>query len=198
MSLEIEAKMRLTDRVALERQLEKLGAERGPSILEQNTYFDNGEQQLKCTDQGLRIRVELHDGEACTTTITHKGPRAHGQLKSRTETEVSVSDARAAAELLAALGFLPLLSFEKRRHRWMLNGCHIDLDTLPYLGDFIEIEGPSEDAVLNVRRSLGMEEAPLIRASYIAMLVSYLRENRLRVNDVRLEANATIGADEKA
>ncbi|MFW6059710.1 MAG: class IV adenylate cyclase [Phycisphaeraceae bacterium] len=187
MSLEIEAKMRVTDRGAIERRLEELGAQHGPSILEQNTYFDSDDHQLKSTDQGLRIRVEVHDGEAQTATITHKGPRAHGKLKSRTETEVTVSDARAAAELLAALGFLPQLTFEKRRQRWTLDGCHVEMDTLPHLGEFIEIEGPSEEAVLEVRRRLDLAEAPLIRASYIAMLVSHLRENQLRTNNVRLE-----------
>ncbi len=190
MSLEIEAKMRLTDRAAIEQQLEQLGAERGPTILEQNTYFDTDRHELKSTDQGLRIRVEQHDGKPFRATMTHKGPRAHGQLKSRTETEVGVDNARAAAEMLAALGFFPLLSFEKRRQRWKLDGCNVEMDTLPYLGEFIEIEGPSDDAVLSVRERLGMSETPLIRASYVAMLVSYLRENHLHTNAVRLEDDA--------
>lgn len=187
MSLEIEAKMRLTDRAAVVSELETLGAERGTVIVEQNTYFDTDNHELKSTDQGLRIRVERVEGESPKATITHKGPRAHGQLKSRTETEVAVDDARAAAELLAALGYLPLLTFEKRRERWWLAGCHIDLDTLPHLGEFVEIEGPSEEAVIHVREQLGLAEAPMIRASYLAMLLSYQRENHLRTSTLRIE-----------
>ena len=186
MSLEIEAKMRLTDRADVERRLEEAGAERGPRIVEHNTYFDTDDHRLKSSDQGLRIRVEHRDDDPQRSTLTHKGPRAHGRLKSRTETEVDVDDARAAAELLTALGYSPQLTFEKCRQRWFLDDCTIDLDTLPCIGEFIEIEGPSDDAVMQVRRRLGLADAPMIRASYIAMLISYQREHHLREKTLKI------------
>ena len=196
MPIEIEAKMRLPDWSGIEDRLREVGAVEGIRVFEINTFFDTRENALKISDQGLRIRVEQAQGRDDLVTITHKGPRAHGKLKSRTETEVGVTDGRAAAELLAALGYLPVLSFEKRRAKWKLDGCSVELDELPHLGFYCEIEGPDDDSVLSVREKLGLADAPLIRASYIAMLLSYVRENHLRANMIRFEESESSAAPE--
>ena len=112
---------------------------------------------------------------------------AHGKIKSRMETEVDVSDAQAATQLLIALGFTPTLSFQKKRVRWELEDCLVELDTLPHLGHFVEIEGGSEAAIMAVREKLGLSDQPLIRTSYIAMLATYLTENHLRVDKVTFD-----------
>ncbi|NBC10575.1 MAG: class IV adenylate cyclase [Planctomycetes bacterium] len=183
-TFEIEAKMRVTDRAAMERLLEERGAAAVARLTETNTFFDTAEGRLKSTDQGLRVRVEQDLDNGRRAIITHKGPRAHGKLKSRSETEVVVDDPRKAAELLDALGFRPGLSFEKRRSRWKLEGCTIELDEVPYLGHFIEIEGPSDEAVLAVRDALGLADTPLIKSSYIAMLWTYLREHHISATHI--------------
>lgn len=189
MAVEIEAKMQLADIADLEEKLAEVGAKRGPALFEVNTFFDTPAGSLKTADQGLRIRQERDEatGEQ-HITITHKGPRAHGKLKQRTETELGVDDARVAASLLTALGFVRVLSFEKRRRRWELDGCRVEIDTLPYLGDFVEIEGPSDEVILAVREKLGLQHLPMIRASYIAMLQTHLAEKRMKVEHVGLEA----------
>jgi len=189
-SVEIEAKMKVSDIAALEASLEAAGAKRVATLLETNTYFDTPAGSLKMSDQGLRIRVERNaESGRDTVTITHKGPRAQGKIKSRTETELIVADARIAAEMLAALGYVQVLSFDKRRRRWDLDGCHVDIDSLPYIGDFVEIEGPNEATVLRVRTALQLGHSPLIRASYISMLMTHLAENHIRSEHVKLEAN---------
>lgn len=187
-AIEIEAKMRIADPAELETRLAACGATRGPVLTEANTFFDTSSGTLKAGDQGLRIRVERseHDQQE-TTTITHKGPRAHGRLKSRSETEARVENARDAAELLSALGFYPTLGFEKKRRRWTLDGCHVDIDSLPHIGHFVEIEGPSDKAVLSVRERLGLANAPLIQASYIAILADYLAAHRIRTDFIGFE-----------
>ncbi len=178
MMLETEAKMRLTDPDALVAKLQELDATLARRLLESNTYFDAPDGQLKSTDQGLRVRVEVdQDTQKHSAVITHKGPRVQGKLKSRSETEVGVSDPAAAAEVLQVLGYQPVLTFEKRRTRYLLDGCRVEIDTLPHLGTFVEIEGSTEEGVLAVRERLGLEDVPLIRASYIAMLLTHLRES---------------------
>lgn len=186
MSIEIEGKMRLADREATTGKLRELGASGGDEIFETNTFFDTGQGALKSSDQGLRIRVERLGDDRRQVTITHKGPRAHGQLKSRNETELGVDSAQDAAQLLTQLGYQPVLTFEKRRQRFVLDGCHVELDHLPYIGDFIEIEGPSDEAVMSVRERLGLSDQPLVKTSYIAMLSTYLREHQLSETIVRL------------
>lgn len=190
MNIEIEAKMRLSDREQVERKLAALGATLEAELLETNVYFDTDKRALKSSDQGLRIRTERMADGSQRTTITHKGPRAHGRLKSRSETEVQVHDAADAAELLRALGYSPVLSFEKRRQRWRLDACHVELDTLPHLGQFIEIEGASDEAVLAVREKLGLDKTPLVRASYIAMLTSHIHEHQLNTHTIRFNGDA--------
>ena len=196
MAIEIEAKMRLHDQAGVIAQLESLGAAKLDELSETNSYFDTAEGELKSTDQGLRTRVEVTGAgtadERVVTKITHKGPRAMGQLKSRFETEVVVDNARDAALLLGALGFHHVLSFEKRRVRYDLDGCRVELDELPILGRFIEIEGPSDDAVNAVRQKLGLGDEPIIRSSYIAMLRTHLQESHSTEAMIRFEDAASV------
>jgi adenylate cyclase class 2 len=188
-NIEIEAKMPLRDPEALEARLQSLGARRGRTLRESNTFFDTREGSLKFVDQGLRLRVERDsDGSPDRISLTHKGPRAHGQLKSRWETEVGVSDPRGAAELLSALGYLPVFSFEKRRQMWHMDGCHIAVDELPYLGLFVEIEGPSDEVVLRLRERLGLGLCPLLHASYISMLATHMAQHQIGGQEALFEA----------
>lgn len=196
MAVEIEAKMRLHDEPALISRLEELGAVKAAELSETNSYFDTPEGRLKSTDQGLRTRVEVTKAgtpdERVATTITHKGPRAMGAFKSRLETELSVGNAKQAALLLSALGFQHVLSFEKRRLRYTLDGCNVELDELPIIGQFVEIEGPSDQAVIAVREKLGMADEPIIRSSYIAMLRTHLQETHSDQTMVRFMDDASV------
>ena len=196
MAVEIEAKMRLHHPDALINQLESLGATLTHQLSETNSYFDTAEGTLKSTDQGLRTRVEVANAgtpdESITTTITHKGPRTMGQLKSRVESELDVDNARDAALLLGALGYQHVLSFEKRRIRYKLDGCHVELDELPIIGRFVEIEGESEDAVIAVREKLGLADEPIIRSSYIAMLKTHLQETHGSETMIKFEDAASV------
>ncbi len=189
---EIEAKMKLSDAAELERRLAALGARHRMTVKETNTYFDTPERSLRTSDQGLRIRSEVQmDGPYRSTIITHKGPRTASQVKTRPETELAVEGADQAAQLLIALGFAPVLTFEKLRHRWDFRGCHVDIDTLPGLGDFVEIEGPSEGDVLESRRQLSLDGLPLITDSYISMLMAYRAARGLSTDRFTLDTART-------
>jgi adenylate cyclase class 2 len=171
MAVEIEAKMKVENHSAVRERLRAAGATRVTRTLETNTFFDAPDGSLRTNDRGLRLRRN-HDLEhgRDSVVITYKGPRQPGQFKSREEIETTVGDGDIAAELLAALGFAQTLSFEKRRESWQLGGCHVELDELPYLGSFVEIEGPDESTVMNVRRDLGLSDHRALKESYIAML----------------------------
>jgi len=186
--VEIEVKMSLPDRSAFEALLERLGGKRVKDMLEVNTFFDRPDGSLKASDEGLRVRMERSfNGNGIEASITHKGPRDRGVVKSRSETELKVADAKTAAELLTALGYVAVVSFEKRRRRWSLDGCIVEVDTIPYLGDFVEIEGPSEKSVLALRKKLECDNLHTITASYISMLTTYLEENAIRANHIGFE-----------
>ncbi len=196
MAVEIEAKMRLHNPDALIARLEELGAKLKDKLSETNSYFDTALGTLKSTDQGLRTRVEVANAggpdQTITTTLTHKGPRTMGQLKSRLETELDVDNARDAAMLLGALGYHHVLSFEKRRIRYELDGCNVELDELPVIGRFIEIEGSSEEAVIAVRAKLGLADEPIIRSSYIAMLKTHQQESQSSESMIKFEDASSV------
>ncbi|MBV8781712.1 MAG: class IV adenylate cyclase [Phycisphaerae bacterium] len=181
MPVEIEAKMRVKDLAAVRDKLKSVGAKQKSQVVETNTFFDREDRSLLAADQGLRLRVNRPaNGGDATYIITFKGPRLHGILKSRDETELKVENDRDAIALLHCLGFHRVRSFEKRRESWSLMGCSIELDELPYLGAFVEIEGPNDEEVLKVRTHLDLSNEPIVRASYIALLTTYLQEKGLQ------------------
>ncbi len=187
MPLEIELKMRVPDFDALQRKLESLGAVRIVRLAEMNVFLDTPDLSLRRADRGLRVRVE-HDRDTQqlrSIIITHKGPRLPGSVKSRTETEMHATSDQEAIALLQALGYHPTLRFEKHRDRWLLDGCHVELDTLPMLGRFVEIEGPGEAAILQLRHKLGLDHLPAEPAGYAAMLGRLLETQGSTSRDVR-------------
>ena len=185
MSLEIEAKMKVESFDAVRDRLRDAGAEPRGTVTETNTFFDTPDRSLLAEDRGLRLRRRVGEDGAEAFIVTHKGPRTHGRLKNREEVELTVDSGPDAVALIEALGFDRVLSFEKRRTSFALDGCSVELDELPHLGTYVEIEGPGEDAVLAVRDKLGLGDAPLIKASYIALLSSHLHEAGEATTDVR-------------
>jgi adenylate cyclase, class 2 len=189
MPVEIEAKIKVDDLAATRDKLRDAGAKRIGKVLEMNTFFDKEDRSLLASDEGLRLRRAQDDQTGNTViVVTHKGPRQRGMLKSRQEVELSVNAWDSAIELFEKLGFGVVLSFEKRRETWELDGCKVELDELPYLGTFIEIEGPGEVAILRVRSALGLAERGLVKASYAALLGDYLQERGLATKIARFEA----------
>jgi len=178
MAVEIEAKMKVADLEAVRTRLGEHGAERVGAHLEVNEFFDTEDRTLLTADKGLRLRRSRDDqtGEE-KFVITFKGPRQHGPLKSREEEEVEVASFEDARRLLHALGYVTILTFEKRRQSWKLGDCKIELDELPLLGTFVEIEGPREQDVLRVRELLRLTDRPLIKTGYAALLSTHLQEH---------------------
>jgi adenylate cyclase class 2 len=175
MPLEIEVKIKLSDHAAVRERLRELGAKLVGNVLETNTFFDTPTRSLLKEDRGLRLRTNknLASGQS-THIITYKGPRAPGAVKKREEIEVSVGNPSEAMSLFEALGYSVTLSFEKRRETWQLDDCTIELDDLPRLGTYLEIEGPSEDSVLALRSKVNLDGLPTITEPYVALLEAEL------------------------
>jgi len=178
MAVEIEAKMQLQDPREMALRLRASGAVAMGEFLEINSFYDTKDCQMLARDEGLRLRIlkNLKSGQE-TYVLTHKGPNLPGTLKMREETELAVDNARAAEKLLEHLGFVRWLRFEKRRDSWEFEGCKIELDRLPVLGSFIEIEGPTEAAVMAAREKLGLTSWPLVKKGYAKMVGKYLEEH---------------------
>jgi adenylate cyclase class 2 len=188
MPVEIEAKMSVENLSATRARLQQLGAKRIGAFLETNTFFDTEDRSLLAADKGLRLRLNRNaeTGEE-DHIITYKGPRQPGALKSREEVELCVEGSAETEKLFEVLGFGKTISFEKRRESWLLDNCKVELDELPWLGTFVEVEGPDDASVLRVRQSLNLADRTMIKFGYVAMIAGYLEEQGKTVKDVRFE-----------
>lgn len=171
MNLEIEAKFRVEDHEPVRQSLRDRGATCRGRVRETNTIFDTNDRTLLSADKGLRVRsTRLDDGSEGQATLTYKGPRRITKVKTREEIEIVVEDARKARTLLARLGFVEAITFEKLRETWALEDCTVELDEVPELGTFVEIEGPDEATVARAQASIGLPETALVRESYVSMV----------------------------
>jgi len=189
MPVEIEAKMTVESFDPVRTRLREAGASGPVEHHEVNTFFDTEDRSLLAADEGLRLRLDrLVAAGTDRHVITYKGPRQLGPLKSREELEVEVSDPAGATALLERLGYLRTLSFEKRRESWELDRCKVELDELPHLGKFVEIEGPDEATVMRLRERLGLASRPIVKSGYISLLMSHLQERGKTTKDVTFPA----------
>jgi adenylate cyclase class 2 len=160
MAQEIEVKFPLTDRGALTRRLEEIGAHRlYPETFEDNIVLDRrGELRTK----GALLRVRKFGKYAIAT---YKGPMSmEGGIKKREEVQTGVESFELAIELLDALGFKPVFRYQKFREVWRVKDVEIVLDRTP-IGEYFEIEGPI-DVIRSVASDLGMNMDQAIRQTY--------------------------------
>ena len=160
MAQEIEVKFSLTDRGALTRRLQEIGAHRlYPETFEDNIVLDRrGELRTK----GALLRVRKFGKYAIAT---YKGPMSmEGGIKKREEVQTGVESFELAIELLDALGFKPVFRYQKFREVWRVKDVEIVLDRTP-IGEYFEIEGPI-DVIRSVASDLGMNMDQAIRSSY--------------------------------
>jgi adenylate cyclase class 2 len=191
MALEIEAKMKVPALEPVRRRLTELGGQSRGRLLEVNTFFDTPDRRLLAADQGLRIRqtTDMASGKPGKTTVTFKGPQGNSTMKIREEIEFAASDAAAVEAMLGKLDLHRTMSFEKRRESWEFGACHVELDELPILGIFVEIEGANESIVMGVREKLNLADFPIVKTSYTAMLAAHLKQMGQSTRSITFSGN---------
>ena len=151
MPVEIEKKFRLTrkQRDAIRAQLPAIGAKRIAEEFEENTLY--GGETIDTEHSVLRLRRVDAKG---SLTYKERFP-SQSDIKHQHEDETSVGDPEAMASILDAIGFIPILIYEKRRETWRLRETEIVIDELPY-GLFMEIEG-EEQGIRDVEAELAIK-----------------------------------------
>ena len=176
--LEIEAKFRVASHEPVRKRLRTLGATLIGRVVESNRILDRPDGSLRRVGRGLRIRSTIADDDGKTSaTLTLKGPLLAGEFKSREELEIEISSPETAGNILKALGFVSILTYQKRRESWLLGECRIELDEPPHIGLFVEIEGPGESAIRSARSDLGLDAIGHTPESYVRMLLNYCRDH---------------------
>lgn len=162
---ETEVKFFVNDLQKIELRLRKLKAQLiHPRAHEINLRFDDENGSLRRNSKVLRLRRDVE------TKLTFKGPseEREGGVMSRREIEFSVGDFKGAKQFLEALGFMPVVFYEKYRATYEMNGVHIMLDELPY-GEFVEIEGEDINMLMETAKALGLNWNVMVKAGYHAL-----------------------------
>lgn len=169
--MELECKLAVDSHEPVRDALRTAGATRVGRVREFNRLFDRADGSLRAAGCGLRVRqVTLLEGDGPGSSVTYKGPVQKGAFKLREEIETSVADPAAMEKLLIALGFKVHVAFEKLRETWRLGGCLVELDELPQLGEFVEVEGPDDASIKLVIKQLHLEKAIHIRENYVTLV----------------------------
>lgn len=191
---ETEVKFYVRDLKRVEMRLLELKAHLiQPRVHEVNYRFDFPDDRLRRDFKVLRLRK---DTEA---KFTFKGPseEREGGVMSRKEVEFTVGDFESAKQFLEALGYIPVVFYEKFRTTFELKGAHIMLDELPY-GTFVEIEGENIQTLEEISALLGLNWNEMVKAGYHALFDRVAAKFKLKSADLSFKAleAVTISTDD--
>ncbi len=181
--LEQEAKFWLGDPAKLEQRLISLGASlEQPRTYELNLRFDTEDGRLAKAFQALRLRQDRK------ARLTFKGAADQASaVSSREEIEVEVGDIQTARELLEALGYRVVVSYEKYRAAYRLGDVEVSLDEMPF-GNFCEIEGPDTESIQATAEKLGLDWEARSKLSYLVIFGVLKETFGLKMNDLTFNA----------
>jgi adenylate cyclase class 2 len=159
---EIEIKFALKDTQVIAKQLLELGFRVAvPRHLEKNYLFDNGSGALRSVGKVLRVRQT-----PSTQTVTYKGPIVPtAKLKQREEIECRIEDAQTIIRILEEVGFKVRMQYSKVRTVFESDGLKVSVDETE-AGDYLEIEGPSDEEIIKLGARLGYSEQDFVRRTY--------------------------------
>jgi adenylate cyclase class 2 len=161
MGVEIEAKFWVPALDDLRRRVLAAGGRPLTSrTFEHNERFDTPDGRLRRGGEVLRLRRDRD------CTLAYK--RAFSSAEERAEIEVRIDDLEAARAMLLGLGFVLIFIYDKFRQVLALDDTLIMLDELPF-GSFVEIEGPSLQAIGRSAAALGLDWDRRVSRSYLSI-----------------------------
>jgi adenylate cyclase class 2 len=160
MGIEIEKKYRLTKKQRQEvlLRLPQVGANRLGENFEVNTLYAG--ENLDVDRSVLRLR---RIGNRGILTYKERFP-TRSDIKHQREDETPLDNPDAMEAILDAIGFAPVLIYEKRRETWRMGESEIVIDELPF-GLFMEIEGPEKE-IRDIERKLAIKGLKAETATY--------------------------------
>jgi adenylate cyclase class 2 len=148
---EIEMRFLEIDQARLKKKLAELKAEdHGESLMEEIIFYD---KDLKWQSIGKFVRLRKNDKGIFLTYKNHEVNTVDGTE----EIEFEVSDMGKAETFLSRIGLVAYRHQQKKRHSFLLDGVIFDIDTWPKIPTYVELEGPSEDALKSAAARVGFD-----------------------------------------
>lgn len=149
---EIEVRFLDIDEEALRERLNRLGAiDVGEDCLEEIIFYDKSLRWRDTEGRFVRLRKTRR-----AVILSYKHHQMH-TADGTEEIEVTVSDLRKTELVLERIGLTAYRHQQKKRHTFEFDGVTIDIDTWPRVPTYVELEGPSEDALQRVAHSLALD-----------------------------------------
>lgn len=163
---EIEIKFLVRDSKAVTEKLRKLGFRIAVGRhREKNYLFDDPSGSLQKQGKLLRIRKT-----PSAQMITYKGPISSGsKLKHREEIETRIDDSEVFPRIFREIGFSVTTEYSKYRTVFEKDGFNVSLDETE-AGNYLEVEGPSDEEIMKLGEKLGYSEADFIRQTYAELI----------------------------
>lgn len=182
---ELEIKLQISSEEHFETIFDACKNIFGPPIshfLQLDEYYDTSDGQLKKQDLVIRIRT---NGKK--KMIALKSPRVElaSGMSSRIELEFFSAEEETVHTQLLKQGLYPHEAAEKERWTFFHQECEIVLDKLPFIGSFIEIEGPSEAAIQDIITLLNLSAFQIVRKNYGELMKEKFQELKLPLSNIR-------------
>lgn len=149
MHTEYEVRILEIDVDKIIKKLENLGASLQWDFIQRRYVYDVYPKNDK---KWIRLRT---NGKVSTLTVKNL---VSSNIDGTQELEIEVDNFERCNLLLKELGFESRNYQENRRIQYLFNGVEIDIDFWPLIPTYMEIEGPSEEAVYHVLSVLGFEK----------------------------------------
>jgi predicted adenylyl cyclase CyaB len=163
---EIEIKFAVRDIKGVTEKLRKLGFRIAVGRhREKNYLFDDAPGNLRTAGKLLRVRKT-----PSSQTVTYKGPiHADSKLKHREEIECRIEQADVLIRILEEVGFKVRTEYSKYRTVFEKENFSISLDETE-AGNFLEVEGPSDEEITRLGEKLGYSEEDFVRRTYAELI----------------------------
>jgi predicted adenylyl cyclase CyaB len=171
MATELESKISITNMAALNQKIIDLGGKWQSETILQDILYKHHEKKTLNTGATLRVRQYIVDQKIIDAEICYKGKiQSENTFKCREELETKIDKPDMIIAILEALGYYNTFTYQKRRTIFFLDQNTICLDTLPYLGDFIEIEATTEQEITSLLSQLSLDPNDHISKGYPTLL----------------------------
>lgn len=182
---EIELKFSLESTGAVREQLRNLGFVSAGEVFESNIVFDTPAGALRASGRLLRLRCDRK------TKLTWKEPHEDralaGRYKARRESELELSDLETMRHIFHRMGYTHEWVYEKYREHWLRpDGAVAELDRLPHIGRFLELEAAPE-AIEELAAALGLDTSAGLKESYMALFLSWCHKQGRNLTGMRFE-----------
>jgi predicted adenylyl cyclase CyaB len=171
--MEVEIKIKIDDPQAIKDKILSLGGKKIDEGLKHDVYYDDGKGFY---ESGRTIR--LRTGNKNLLTYKEPSDNPDSPVQERLELQIAVEDPKMMEMIMGKLGFKPYRIKEKKFEEFEFDGFVVELHTLPFLGDYLEIEAP-KGKLEEVLPKLGLSVAMGVSKGYGLEFKEYRKEHGL-------------------